>query len=219
MTDMGIQFVSCGAIDIHKTLKSFDYLQLASVMFKTNRALELATTIRYEIEKLYELLTDADITRFMAEYEDMTYTLMDDTQDCDDRTSRINNLCKENEDKPCYVYYILNQERNKVKIGISYNPKVRAQNIQTASGEEIEILNTIEFASRYEALTAEAYLHRVYGEYRKHPSKVAKSSEWFDAKIVKHLMTYHETAFQIRAGMDAALKEKQEIIQSIDIAI
>lgn len=100
--------------------------------------------------------------------------------------------------KPCFVYYILNFEKTKVKIGISNNPVSRAKAIQTASGEEIELLHTIQFDSRQDALNAEKFLHDVFSNARKKPSKVAKSSEWFDSRICKVLLKHFYTKEQIQ---------------------
>ena len=104
---------------------------------------------------------------------------------------------KEIENKPCFVYYILNEARNKVKIGISNNPVLRAKNIQTSSGEEIEILNTIEFDKREDAIVAEDFLHKKFDGYRMKPTKVSTSSEWFDIKIVDDLLSNFNTKEKI----------------------
>ena len=98
---------------------------------------------------------------------------------------------------PCYVYYLLNEEKDKVKIGISNNPVSRAKSIQTSCGEEIEIINTIKFDSKPDALKAESFLHSVFSAKRKRPSKVAKTTEWFDCDIVSTLMKYFKTRKQI----------------------
>lgn len=104
---------------------------------------------------------------------------------------------KEIEKKPCFVYYILNEARNKVKIGISNDPVLRAKNIQTSSGEEIEILNTIEFDNREDAFAVEDFLHKKFDGYRMKPTKVSNSSEWFDIKIVDALLSNFNTKEKI----------------------
>ena len=111
------------------------------------------------------------------------------------------------DDSSCYVYYILNDEKDKVKIGISNDPTKRAKNIQTSSGEEIEILHAIKFRSREEAQEAEHTLHKEFAEHRKYPSKVAKSCEWFDACIVDTLMNDYSSRDDILKLEDRKRKE------------
>jgi len=107
----------------------------------------------------------------------------------------------EEPEKPCFVYYILNEEKDKVKIGVSNNPMQRAKELQTASGEEIEIINTIEFKNRNEAMKAESFLHREFGMWRKKPSKVSRSCEWFDAEIVEKLMLDYDSKESVERHM------------------
>ena len=107
------------------------------------------------------------------------------------------------EKKHCYVYYIINEARNKIKIGISNDPISRAKNIQTSSGEEIEILNIIEFDSRNEALETEEFLHKRFENFRMRPTKVSTSSEWFDIKIKDALLTCYKTKEQIMEFINA----------------
>lgn len=121
-------------------------------------------------------------------------------------------------DKKCFVYYILNEERNKVKIGISGNPLARAKAIQTSSGEEISILKTIEYDSSDEARKAEGFLHREFSEYRKRPSKVAKSCEWFDAAIVDDLLKYYSTKENIDKIQKFRLEQDCEAMRKLEIA-
>ena len=104
---------------------------------------------------------------------------------------------KKEEKRHCYVYYIMNEARNKIKIGMSNDPISRAKNIQTSSGEEIEILNIIEFDNREEAFAAEEFLHLKFNEYRMKPTKVSTSSEWFDSEICDILLTNFKTKEQI----------------------
>lgn len=93
---------------------------------------------------------------------------------------------EEKVEKPCYVYYMLNEYGSKVKIGISYDPERRAKEIATSSGDEIKILNTIRFDSRKEAESAEISLHRTFSYCRRRPAKVA-GREWFDHSIIEIL--------------------------------
>lgn len=114
-------------------------------------------------------------TEFETRYNDILYEMISEDYD------------EYGPEEECFVYYILNEERDKVKIGISNDPISRAKAIQTASGEEIELLHTIKFDSRQTALDVEKFLHNRFNHWRKRPSKVSRSSEWFNAKIIQEL--------------------------------
>lgn len=146
--------------------------------------LRVVNRLYEQIEKCRQTWNELEIEVgfFNGESEYILYELFD----LEDEISYRNE-----EPEKCFVYYILNEEKDKVKIGISNNPTERAKALQTASGEEISILKTVEFSTREEALDAEAFLHREFSEYRKRPSKVAKSTEWFDARIVPDLLKYY----------------------------
>lgn len=92
------------------------------------------------------------------------------------------------ENEACYLYYILNEEKDKVKIGISNNPMSRAKSLQTASGEDLEILKTIKFGNREDAFAAEQFLHNEFSQFRKKPTKISKQCEWFASCIVENLL-------------------------------
>lgn len=103
---------------------------------------------------------------------------------------------------PCYVYYILNEEKDKIKIGVSKNVLQRCKSLQTSSGEELKLLHFIEFPSRHKAIEAETKLHNIFYFYRKNPNKdtrITNTTEWFDAKIVDFLMTNFDTKDKIFA--------------------
>ena len=136
-----------------------------------------------------ELMCELDtVSEYSAKFEKENQYVIADLLD----------YCDQEGDAKCFVYYILNQEKDKIKIGISNDPIGRAKNMQTSSGEELEILHTIEFPSREEAMEAERFLHQFYSDYRKRPSKIAKSSEWFDAKIKDELLKYFLSEEQIK---------------------
>ena len=69
---------------------------------------------------------------------------------------------EESKDTPCYVYYLLNEPSDKVKIGISSYPDQRAKQLQTAAGEAIDILHTIKFKDRQTAINMERFLHQKF---------------------------------------------------------
>ena len=144
------------------------------------------------------------------EFQYLIYELLDETYD----------EPEEETEKPCFVYYILNQEKDKVKIGISNNPLQRAKELQTASGEEIEIFHTIEFRNRDEALEAESFLHRNYSAYRRKPSKVSKSCEWFLASpILNDMMRKFGTREKVLSGIQAERKEIENATANFNIKI
>ena len=179
---------------------------------------EIMTFVRYtavlldnmkEMERLMQQMFELYYRRlefFQEQKKEFQYFLYE-LIDMDDETKE--------ENEPCFVYYILNQEKDKVKIGISNNPVGRAKNIQTSSGEEIEILHTIQFPSRREALDAESYLHNYFGYCRKKPTKVSKSCEWFDSKICDELMGHFATAEQIERGQKRDYDAKVEAMQKV----
>ena len=145
--------------------------------------------------------------RFREEWRYFIYELIDRPDE------------NEEDDKPCFVYYILNQEKDKVKIGVSNNPISRAKQLQNACGEEIEILHVIEFKNREEALKAEAFLHMKFSDFRKKPTKVSRSCEWFDATICERLMTHYGTAEQIEATKQVHDERMRQAMENIKIFV
>ena len=100
---------------------------------------------------------------------------------------------EEDAEEPCYVYYISNRYRDRIKIGISKDPIQRAKYMQTSIGDELIIENVIKFKNRREAQEVEKALHSHFYAYRFFPSKVSKSTEWFDICILKDLKRYFWT--------------------------
>ena len=103
-----------------------------------------------------------------------------------------------------------------VKIGISNNPEGRAKAMQTSTGNELSIEKTIKFKNRTEALEAEAFLHRDFSSWRRKPSKINKSSEWFDAAILPRLLEY-DTAETIKAAMKFTKQKLAEAMEKVKI--
>lgn len=126
---------------------------------------------------------------------------------------------EKNPEAPCFVYYIFNEEKDKVKIGISSDPLRRAKELQTSCGEEISILHTIKFPSREKASEAEQFLHGEFSQFRRKPSKVARSCEWFDACIIEDLMQYYDTEEHIESLKEYEKQRMREIMNGVHIEI
>lgn len=94
------------------------------------------------------------------------------------------------------LYYILNEEDRKVKIGVSTNPIARIRDLKTACGAKLQLLHSIEFDNRLDCFTCEAYSHRYFAKYRKH------NSEWFDSCIVDSLLNCFYTDADIRMDIE-----------------
>lgn len=158
-----------------------------------------------EVEDFFERWDNPYRRAFMKEYEYLIDELIDDSDEPRTPTT------------PCYVYYILNEEKDKVKIGISDNPMQRAKQLQTACGEEIDLHHTIKFDTRKEAEEAEAFLHKEFSFNRKRPSKVARTTEWFDAIILGRLMADYDTAIKIQTRMKHHEMYVSEMLNRIKI--
>ena len=180
--------VASGRMNIFEIATFFQHVKNEAARLEREK-MELGTAVsrlQGRLDSITECLNRIDREwEIKNEYGYMLRELLD----CDDDDTE--------ENSPCYVYYILNEEKDKVKIGISNNPISRAKNIQTACGEEIELYHTIKFENREQAERAERFLHTEYSLYRKRPSKVAKSSEWFDATILQNLVARFDTAEKI----------------------
>lgn len=72
-----------------------------------------------------------------------------------------------------YVYLIRNEETGNYKIGVSVNPRKRIKQLQTGSGEELQLIES--FRSRYPRRIENA-LHQKYRHLR-------RSGEWFYLSI------------------------------------
>ena len=183
----------------------FEFLEYTRRMIDSKRCID--DLIKKIIDEQRRF--DDNYSKFEDEYRLLVYELLD--KEPEEET-------EEETEIPCFVYYILNEEKDKVKIGVSNNPIQRAKNLQTASGEEISIYHTIEFNNREEAMEAETFLHKEFSPWRKRPSKVSRSCEWFDIVILCDLMTYFKTAEKIRFAMnlrDEGLRKATEEISYV----
>lgn len=105
--------------------------------------------------------------------------------------------------KPSFVYFILNNERDKVKIGVSGNPKKRAKAMQTSIGDRLELIHSIEFPSRKMATKAERFLHSRFDKERVKNIDINETNEWFDSSILPTLMDEYGSSEQICELMGA----------------
>ena len=117
--------------------------------------------------------------------------------------------------KPCDLYFILNEEKTLVKIGISKNANGRIKEMQTATGYYLELLNVVHFPTRIEAAEAEAWLHKHYSLYRRKPI-VKKTSEWFEADIIGDLMLNYSTIEQIREALNEESLHQEQISKVLE---
>lgn len=164
------------------------------------------------VQKFYKKYEN-DINNFKEMNKYLLYDLLDDEEDKDEqKLMGIKNT-------PCYVYYLLICEKDKIKIGISNNPDNRARGIQTGTGESITIYNTIKCISRSEAYEIEQFLHKEFNEYRIKIDGISKSSEWFDAKILDNLMKNYTTKEQILEMKENHFKQMQDEMNKLNIIL
>ena len=85
---------------------------------------------------------------------------------------------RQNEDEPNHVYLIHNHITGLTKIGITSNPGIRAQTLQSQSGVELWLLMYIEMEVGYDedAKSVEQFIHRHFKNKR-------KKGEWFDLNL------------------------------------
>lgn len=75
----------------------------------------------------------------------------------------------------CCVYFIVC--RDKMKIGVSDNVPRRLKQLQTASGDKMDIFHVIPYRDRASAYKEEARLHEKYAMHK-------INGEWFDKQII-----------------------------------
>ncbi len=64
-----------------------------------------------------------------------------------------------------YLYFIANQRKTVVKIGIANSPQKRLKTFQTANYEELIILRVIKLKNRTEAFSLETALHKKFKRF------------------------------------------------------
>jgi len=82
-----------------------------------------------------------------------------------------------------YVYFISNQRKSVVKIGIANNPTQRLKTFQTANHEKLIILKVIKRNNRTKAFQLESALHRKFKKFH-------IQGEWF--KLTHTIETFIE---------------------------
>lgn len=118
------------------------------------------------------------VSRFEKTIRSFLWSIVDDVED--DEANEY-----EYEEK-CYVYFIENEFRDLVKIGISVSPERRLYQLQTACGDSCHLMRTFEYKSRRDAMDAESWLHSYYSNSRKAVHGRNKPTEWFDGAIREH---------------------------------
>lgn len=201
-------------------------------------ALVAMERMRAEVENLQDKIVDIDLAmkeldKLSEEIENKEYHLRDALLRVGDTSCVVGELVDDGDEGldwvksiPCdgkkvFVYYLLNEDKDKVKIGISANPLKRAKSIQTSSGEDIELINVIEFPNREQAREAESFLHSTFSFRRRRPSKVARSCEWFDSCIVETLKerfwTYEQLGFELGSRWNNYLETADKIAEKMGI--
>ena len=89
---------------------------------------------------------------------------------------RTIDLAKQTAKPPCYIYFILNDDSQAVKIGIAKNVKRRLASLQTSSPSGLKLLGTIKTKSVNDARKIEKSLHKRFDENR-------IRGEWFKADV------------------------------------
>jgi len=91
-----------------------------------------------------------------------------------------------------YLYFISNERRSVVKIGIANNPKKRLKTFQTAHYEELIILKVIKIDNRQKAFQLETSLHKKFVKYH-------IRGEWFKLTptVKKFIEMYGEDEISI----------------------
>jgi predicted GIY-YIG superfamily endonuclease len=80
-----------------------------------------------------------------------------------------------------FVYFILNEDSNAIKIGIAKNLARRMMSLQTSSPAKLKLIKSIQVTVGKEALELEQSLHNKFREIR-------LAGEWFKAET--YLLEY-----------------------------
>jgi predicted GIY-YIG superfamily endonuclease len=83
----------------------------------------------------------------------------------------------------CFVYFILNEDSNAIKIGKAKDVNKRLKTLQTSSPAELKLIKSVQTAGEAKALELEKSLHEEFQVIR-------LNGEWFRAE--QNLLTYIE---------------------------
>lgn len=192
-------------------------LQFVGHFITSFRARENA--LRYELSFIVDRLQNfsecmGKVVSVCEEFDnDYQYWVHDLMNYMDGQDSLIVGI--EEPEEECYVYYIANEQDSLLKIGISGNVEQRIKSLQTSCGDELKVLHTIKFNNRKEALEAERFLHSFFERYRKKPSKINRSSEWFDFEIIYVLMDHFKTMKDIKNEQKKASENRYRLSQQL----
>jgi predicted GIY-YIG superfamily endonuclease len=103
------------------------------------------------------------------------------------------------------VYLIKAGQTNNYKIGISDNPQSRLSNIQTSHYEKLSIVKSVEYSTRFIALSVEEFLHKKYKKFN-------TVGEWFvfDSGQIKEIQKYLEFGVTEVIFLKARIKELEQ---------
>ena len=154
-----------------------------------------------------------ETNRLISQAESMKLLLKDAKEKFDLNIIQIAMQEEEEEERPCDLYYILNEDKSLVKIGISYDAKARCKNMQTGTGYILNLIHSIRFDTREQAFESEQMLHREFANVRK-KVKITSSCEWFDANIVSVLMDKYDTKEKIIKQLEIYNKHYMKSMQN-----
>lgn len=76
-----------------------------------------------------------------------------------------------------YVYFVLSEENQRIKIGVASSVLARLRDMQTGSPCALTLLGFVECESRIQAIRRERELHKLFRRFRVQGLKLAR--EWF----------------------------------------
>jgi len=114
---------------------------------------------------------------------------------------------------PKFVYFILAEGVNKIKIGIAEDVRKRLAGLQTSSPVVLSIYGFIQFSNAYRARKAEQAYHKLFESKRSH-------NEWFnfDKEMAEKLQEFRsDDEIDVDAlrqiGFDISLLSENEIFK------
>jgi len=101
-----------------------------------------------------------------------------------------------------HVYFMQRQDTNEIKIGLSYQPNIRKQQLKRECSTKIKLLFVLPSAGR----SSEKQLHKIFREQRVH-------GEWFqpDSSLTKYIKKSQSTGHNLdtKEALDMAISELQ----------